>query len=105
METVVGLDSTGAMCIHATKGAVRVEQQLTGQSMLVPQNGDVALSNGQLETLHTSARRCLCEEQQTLATSNGSVEVSALASSEELKKKAAEKKVVQPPAPQTPRKS
>jgi hypothetical protein len=99
METLVGLDSTGAMCIHATKGAVRVEQQLTGQSMLVPQNGDVALSNGQLETLHTSARRCLCEEQQTLATSNGSVEVSALASSEELKKKAAEKKVVQPPAP------
>ena len=64
METLVGLDSSGAMCIRATKGAVRIEQQLTGQSMLVPQNGDVSLTNGQLETLHTSAGHCVCEEQQ-----------------------------------------
>ena len=98
METLVGLDSTGAMCIRATKGAVRIEQQLTGQSMLVPQNGDVSLSNGQLETLRTSAGRCLCEEQQILSPSSGPVEISALASSEELKKKAAEKKA-SPPAP------
>jgi len=96
METLVGLDSSGAMCIRATRGAVRIEQQLTGQSMLVPQNGDVSLTNGQLETLRTSAGRCQCEEQQILSSSTGTVEVSALASSEELRKRAAEKK----PAPQ-----
>ncbi len=96
METLVGLDSSGAMCIRATKGAVRIEQQLTGQSMLVPQNGDVSLTNGQLETLHTAAGRCICEEQPILSSSNGPVEVSALASSEELKKKMGEKKATPP---------
>lgn len=101
METLVGLDSSGAMCIRATKGAVRIEQQLTGQSMLVPQNGDVSLTNGQLETLHTSAEHCVCEEQQILPTSSGPVEVSGLASSEELRKKAAEKKAA-PPTPPPP---
>jgi hypothetical protein len=100
METLVGLDSSGAMCIRATKGAVRIEQQLTGQSMLVPQNGDVSLTNGQLETLHTSAGRCSCDEQQILSSSSGPVEVSTLASTEELKKKTAEKKAAPPtPAP------
>lgn len=97
MEILVGLDSAGAMCIRATKGAVRIEQQLTGQNMLVPQNGDVSLSNGQLETLHTSAGRCICEEQQILSSSTAPVEVSKLASSEELKKRAAEKKTADPP--------
>jgi hypothetical protein len=97
MELLVGLDSAGAMCIRATKGAVRIEQQLTGQNMLVPQNGDVSLSNGQLETLRTSAGRCICEEQQILSSSTGPVEVSALATTEELKRRAAEKKTSAPP--------
>jgi hypothetical protein len=97
MEILVGLDSAGAMCIRATKGAVRIEQQLTGQNMLVPQNGDVSLTNGQLETLRTSSGQCICQEQQILSTSTGAVEVSTLASTEELKRRAAEKKAAAPP--------
>lgn len=92
METLVGLDASGAMCIRATKGAVRIEQQLTGQSMLVPQNGDVSLTNGQLETLQTATAHCLCEESQTISPATPGTEVSALASTEEMKKRAAEKK-------------
>ncbi len=42
-DVLVGLDSVGAMCIRANKGAVRLEQQLTGQSVLVPQTGDVSV--------------------------------------------------------------
>lgn len=102
MEILVGLDSAGAMCIRATKGAVRIEQQLTGQNMLVPQNGDVSLTNGQLETLRTSSGQCLCQEQQILSSSTGPVEVSTLASSEELKRRAAEKKAAIAPAPDPP---
>jgi hypothetical protein len=97
METLVGLDASGAMCIRATKGAVRIEQQLTGQSMLVPQNGDVSLSNGQLETLQTSAGHCFCEEQQVLTPTMSGTEVSALASTEEPKKRTTERKT-EPPA-------
>lgn len=93
MELLVGLDSAGSMCIRATKGAVRIEQQLTGQNMLVPQNGDVTLTNGQLETLKSSSGHCECEEQ--ILAASGSVEVSQLASADELKKKAAEKKITQ----------
>jgi len=43
-DVLVGWDSAGAMCIRANKGAVRLEQQLTGQTVLVPQTGDVSLT-------------------------------------------------------------
>jgi len=36
------------MCIRANRGAIRVEQQLTGQSVLIPQAGDVLLLNDSL---------------------------------------------------------
>lgn len=95
LDNFIGLDSSGTMCIRATKGAVRVEQQLTGQTILVPQNGDVSLTNGQIESLHTTAGHCVCEPTATLAATR--TEVSALASTEELRKRAAEKKPAPPP--------
>ena len=96
-DTLVGLDASGSMCIRANKGAVRIEQQLTGQSVLVPQNGDVSLSNGQLESLQTSAGHCVCESSLA-AKPVVTTEVSGLASTEELKKRAAERKATPPPA-------
>jgi hypothetical protein len=93
-EVVIGLDGSGVMCIHPSKGAVRIEQQLTGQSLLVPQNGEVALTNGQLETLHTSAGLCNCEIQVSAA--GISTQVSTLGTHDDPPKpKAAEQK----PAP------
>ncbi len=62
-DTLMGLDATGAMCIRAVSGAVRIEQQLTGQSMLIPQSGDVQLANGQLASLRNGAGHCACELQ------------------------------------------
>lgn len=96
-DTLVGLDASGAMCIRANKGAVRIEQQLTGQSLLVPQNGDVSLTNGQLETLRSTAGQCSCELQMTAKPVGVSTQVSALASTEELKKKATDPKPTTPP--------
>ncbi len=93
-DTLVGLDAAGAICVRATKGAVRIEQQLTGQSVLVPQSGDVSLTNGQLESLHPSAGHCVCDLLPPLQPAI-STEVSRLATPEEVKKKVAEKK----PAP------
>ena len=61
LDTLVGLETTGAMCLRANSGAVRVEQQLTGQSVLVPQGGDILLANGQIESLRAGAGRCRCE--------------------------------------------
>ncbi|HYA62211.1 MAG TPA: hypothetical protein VED66_03360 [Candidatus Sulfotelmatobacter sp.] len=96
-DALVGLDASGAMCIRANSGAVRIEQQLTGQSLLIPQNGDVSLTNGQLESLQSSPGHCACELQVSTKQTVVVTQVSALASTEELKKKAPDPKPDTPP--------
>jgi hypothetical protein len=91
-DVLVGLDSTGGMCIHANKGAVRVEQQLTGQSVLVPQSGDVSLTNGQIESLRSATGHCVCAMQAVIKPMTSGVEVSQIASPDEIKKRATETK-------------
>ena len=59
-DVTVGLDVQGEMCVLADRGAVRLEQQLSGQSMLVPQGGQASLTNGQLDPL-TNAHTCTCD--------------------------------------------
>lgn len=100
-DMLVGLDASGTMCIHPSRGAVRIEQQLTGQSLLIPQSGEVSLSNGQLETLHNSIGQCTCELQLSARPTEVSTQVSALASTEELKQRA-EAKAADPPTKTPP---
>jgi hypothetical protein len=102
-DVLVGLDSVGAMCIRANKGAVRLEQQLTGQTVLVPQTGDVSLTNGQIESLRAAAGHCVCAVQTVMKPMTPGTELSQLASKDDIKKKNAEPKSPQensaPPAP------
>jgi len=91
-DVLVGLDSAGAICIRANKGAVRIEQQLTGQSVIVPQSGDVTLTNGQMETLRNSAGHCACEMPAVMKPMTTVTEVSQLATKEDIRKKQAEAK-------------
>ena len=81
-DLLLGFDTAGAMCIRANRGAIRVEQQLTGQSVLIPQAGDVLLLNGQLDGLRTSAGHCACDLQAAKATPPPQPEVSQLATVE-----------------------
>jgi hypothetical protein len=62
-EVLVGFASPGMMCIHTYRGALRVEQQLTGRSVIVPQGVDVMLANGQIDEMHNGAGQCTCELQ------------------------------------------
>lgn len=101
-DVLVGLDSEGTMCIRANKGAVRIEQQLTGQSVLVPQSGDVTLSNGQIESLRTATGSCTCEIEIAAKPAPPLVEVSVLATPEEIKKAEEERKTDPPPAAEVP---
>ena len=108
-DVLVGFDDSGAMCIRANRGAVRAEQQLTGQSVLIPQAGDVLLLNGQLDSLRTSAGHCACDLQAAKATPPPQLEVSQLATAEEAHKKAPDAKpnpqpttVETPPAKEEP---
>jgi hypothetical protein len=100
-DVLVGFDTPGAMCIRANRGAVRLEQQLTGQSVIVPQAGDIFLLNGQLDSLRTSAGRCVCEPQIAKAPPPPQPEVSqpATAGEVEVRKSFADVKPNLPPAP------
>ena len=89
-DILVGFDTPGAMCVRANRGAVRLEQQLTGQNLVVPQAGNVLVLNGQLDSLRTSAGRCSCEPQMAKATSSPDVEVSRPATTQELREKPVE---------------
>lgn len=60
-DVTVGLEAGGAMCVLAARGAVRIEQQLTGQNLLVPQSGEITLAGGQLESLRGVTGACQCE--------------------------------------------
>lgn len=62
-DVLVGFETPGAMCIRNGRGAVRLEQQLTGQNVIVPQGGDMLLSNGQIDTLRSGTGHCACELQ------------------------------------------
>ena len=91
LDTLIGFDPTGAMCIRADSGAVRVEQQLTAQSIVVPQSGEVLITNGQLESLRSGVTHCSCALQlaKTLKPTP-STEVSRLPTPEEMQKANAE---------------
>lgn len=62
-EFLVGFEGAGIMCVRTYRGAMRLEQQLSGQSVMVPQGGDVTLANGQIDTLGNGAGHCKCELQ------------------------------------------
>ncbi len=64
-DATVGLEPGGAMCVLAARGALRVEQQLTAETLLVPQSGELMLVGGQLGSLRGAAGGCQCEISST----------------------------------------
>jgi hypothetical protein len=82
-DTLVGFGSSDQMYIRAYRGAVRVEQQLTAQSVIVPQGGDVLLTNGRLDNLQAGGGRCSCELQVAKAAPPRPREASTAASAAE----------------------
>jgi hypothetical protein len=59
-DITVGLDVGGEMCALADRGAVRIEQQLSGQSLLVPEGGQLNLRDGELNPVAPDYT-CTCE--------------------------------------------
>lgn len=83
-ETLVGLDAQGGLTVRSIAGAVRIEQQLTGQSIVVPQNADVLLGNGQLNEMKPGAGRAACELGE-VKMQQPAAQVSVPATAEEVK--------------------
>jgi hypothetical protein len=62
-DLLVGFESPAVMCIRTYRGAMRLEQQLSGENVMVPQGGDVLLLNGKVDTLRNGEGHCQCELQ------------------------------------------
>ena len=60
-DVLIGFDAAGVMCVRAGNGAIRLENQLSGQSVLVPQGGDILLNNGGLDGITNTEGHCECE--------------------------------------------
>jgi hypothetical protein len=99
-DALIGFDAPGMMCVRAMSGAIRLEQQLTGQSVIVPQGGDIILNNGALEGLQNTAGHCACELQMAKGDPPPP-EISRLATTEEIHQRdvEAKKEAPVPPSP------
>lgn len=75
-DLTVGLDQQGAMCTLTSRGAARIEQQLSGQSVLIPQGGEIRLNGGQLGTMQSANGSCDCELLVTRNTAPKGIELS-----------------------------
>ncbi len=109
-DFLVGFDSPGLMCVRAGLGALRLEEQFGGQSVMVPQGGDVTLAGGQLQNLHNNTGLCACEAFDPGVVPSAAIgpEISALAKSEEIRKDSAPRKpaaqtAASPVAPELPK--
>jgi hypothetical protein len=108
-DVLVGFDTPGLMCVRSGRGALHLEEQFGGQSVMVPQGGDVTIANGQLQGMRSNSGLCACESFDSGATAANvnTPEISTLASSEEIKRSVAPRKplpqaVANPVAPDLP---
>ena len=102
-DFIVGFDAPGVMVVRAKSGAMRLEQQLTGQAVVVPQAGDIMLTNGALDSFRSGAGHCSCELQlvRNSPPPHASTETSLIASAKDIKPKPAERKQPASPTPPT----
>jgi hypothetical protein len=109
-DFLVGFDTPGLMCVRAGLGALRLEEQFGGQSVMVPQGGDITLGNGQLQNIHSNSGLCACEAFDQVPAPSAAIgpEISALATTEEIKRDSVPRKpalqtAASPRAPDLPR--
>ena len=60
-DVSVGLEESGKMCVHAARGALRLEPQFGGENIVVPQGMEATLRDGQLTGLAEKAQGCTCD--------------------------------------------
>ncbi len=59
-DVTVGLDINDSLCVLATSGAIQLEQQFTGEKLIVPQAGQFFLDGGQLLPVAGKTGSCGC---------------------------------------------
>lgn len=65
-DTTFGLTNNGAMCLLATRGAVQVQQQLSGETLVVPQPSELLLQGTSLTATPALAESCRCDFDEAI---------------------------------------
>jgi len=60
-DFTLGLANTGAMCVLAARGAVQVQHQLSGETLIVPQPSEVLLQGTTFGATPAIAGSCRCD--------------------------------------------
>ena len=60
-DATIGLLNTGAMCVLAARGAVQVQQQLSGETLVVPQPSEILLQGTSLGAAQATLGSCRCD--------------------------------------------
>jgi hypothetical protein len=66
-DVTIGLDLSDSLCVLAASGALRLEQQFTGEILDVPQLGEFFLAAGKLSPVAGTPGSCRCEEFEARA--------------------------------------
>lgn len=91
-DALIGFESPGTMCVRAASGAIRLEQQLTAQNVIVPQGGDVLVNDARLENLQNTSGHCSCEVAIAAKEPQHAPELSRIATPEEIEARDAQPK-------------
>jgi hypothetical protein len=59
-DITLGLDANDSLCVLAASGALRLEQQFTGEGLIVPQSGEFFLAEGKLVPVAGTPGTCQC---------------------------------------------
>jgi len=59
-DITVGLDASDSLCVLAASGALRLEQQFSGEGLIVPQSGEFFLAEGKLVPVAGTPGTCQC---------------------------------------------
>jgi hypothetical protein len=59
-DVTVGLDLNDSLCVLSTSGAIRLEQQFSGEGLIVPQAGEFFLAGGTLVPVAGAPGSCEC---------------------------------------------
>jgi hypothetical protein len=60
-DVTIGLETTGSLCALASRGAVRLQQQFTGETLTVPQPTEMFLTGEKFKPLPGAPGHCECD--------------------------------------------
>jgi hypothetical protein len=84
-DITLGLDLNDSLCVLATSGALRLEQQFTGEGLIVPQAGDFLIASGKLVPTAGVSGNCECAAMHAQSAPPPNIPVMGVSSAAQLK--------------------